>query len=143
MRWLKFNAVGVLGIFVQLSALGLFVHVLGMHYLLATALAVEAAVLHNFFWHRRWTWADRREMAVSSPGVLLLRFNLTTGMVSMVGNLLFMRFLAGAAGFEPVVANLVSICLCAVVNFLVCDHFVFLPPAMPGSSAGQENLPPE
>ena len=55
MRWLKFNAVGALGMAVQLGSLGFFVRVLGLHYLLATALAVEVAVLHNFIWHRRWT----------------------------------------------------------------------------------------
>ena len=141
MRWLKFNAVGVLGMFVQLGSLGLLIHVLGMHYMLATALAVEAAVLHNFLWHRRWTWADRRGIAVPAWGVLLLRFNLTTGMISIAGNLAFMSVLAGAAGLEPVVANLLSICLCSVINFLVCDHFVFLPPALPEGSAGRENLP--
>jgi len=127
MRWLKFNAVGALGMAVQLASLGLFVHVLGLHYLVATALAVEAAVFHNFLWHRRWTWADRPGIAGPGWGVLLLRFNLTTGMVSIVGNLLFMGLLAGAAGLKPLLANLLSIGLCALVNFLVCDRFVFLP----------------
>ena len=38
-----------------------------MHYLPATALAVEATtVLHSFVWHQRWTWRDRRRTA--SPG---------------------------------------------------------------------------
>jgi putative flippase GtrA len=30
-----------------------------MNYLLATALAVETAVIHNFLWHQRFTWSDR------------------------------------------------------------------------------------
>lgn len=138
MRWWKFNAVGALGLLVQLGSLGLFVHVLGLHYLLATALAVEAAVLHNFAWHIRWTWADRQGVAVSSSGVMLLRFNLTTGMISIAGNLLFMRVLAGAAGLEPVLANLLSIGLCSLVNFLVCDHFVFLPRVDPAGNQERE-----
>ena len=125
MRWWKFNAVGALGMVVQLAALGFFVHLLGLHYLLATALAVEAAVLHNFVWHRRWTWADRGT-GLPAWGMMLLRFNLTNGMVSLAGNILFMRLLAGAAGIEPVVANLLSILLCSLVNFLLCDRFVFI-----------------
>jgi putative flippase GtrA len=32
---------------------------LGLDYLVATALAVEAAVVHNFLWHQRFTWIDR------------------------------------------------------------------------------------
>lgn len=128
MRWLKFNAVGVLGIVVQTATLGLLVHILGMHYLLATGLAVEAAVLHNFFWHRRWTWADRQGVGSSFGFCTFLRFNLTNGVVSIAGNLFFMRILAGTAGLEPVVANLLSIALCALVNFLLADRFVFIPP---------------
>ena len=129
MRWLKFNLVGALGMGVQLGTLALLVHVLELHYLLATVLAVEAAVLHNFLWHMRWTWADRKEVQSGSPFVMLLRFNLTNGLVSIAGNLLFMRVLAGAAGLEPVAANLLSIALCSLVNFLLADRFVFVPAA--------------
>ena len=58
-RWVKFNAVGGVGILVQLGILTLLRSGLGVNYLLATAIAVEATVLHNFFWHERFTWADR------------------------------------------------------------------------------------
>ncbi|HJQ70647.1 MAG TPA: GtrA family protein, partial [Blastocatellia bacterium] len=51
-RWAKFSAVGATGICVQTVALFLLLHVAGLHYLAATALAVEASVLHNFIWHR-------------------------------------------------------------------------------------------
>jgi len=125
MRWLKFNAVGALGMAVQLAALSFLVHVAGLHYLLATALAVEAAVVHNFAWHRRWTWADRPGVTGPRWGVLLLRFNLANGAISIVGNLAGMAVLTGVAGVDPVPANLASIALCALVNFLVCDHWVF------------------
>ena len=43
LRWLKFNFVGGLGIGVQLAALWLFVSVLRINYLIATAAAVEIA----------------------------------------------------------------------------------------------------
>ncbi|MBI4461256.1 MAG: GtrA family protein [Acidobacteria bacterium] len=127
MRWLKFNAVGLLGLFVQLGSLGFFVHILGLHYLLATAFAVETAVLHNFLWHRKWTWADRPACGALEVGRLLLRFNLTAGAVSLVGNLFFMRILSGGAGLEPMLANLLSIILCSLVNFLLADRWAFLP----------------
>ena len=123
MRWLKFNAVGALGMAVQLAVLTFLVHVAGLHYLAATALAVEAAVIHNFAWHRRWTWADREAAPL---GTTFLRFNLTTGAVSIGGNLVAMAVLVGEAGLEPIPANLASIALCALVNYLVCDHWVFL-----------------
>ena len=121
MRFLKFNAVGAAGIVVQTATLALLVHGAGLHYLPATALAVEVAVLHNFFWHRKWTWADRPGNVLG----MLLRFHLTNGALSLAGNLVFMRLLAGTAGLEPVLANLVSIALCAVLNYVLSDRFVF------------------
>ena len=32
----------------------------------ATALAVETAILTNFFWHERWTWRDRADVQNAS-----------------------------------------------------------------------------
>ncbi|MCH7748984.1 MAG: GtrA family protein [Acidobacteria bacterium] len=46
-RWMTFSAVGLLGIFVHLSLLLLLTR-LEVHSLIATVLAVEATVLHNF-----------------------------------------------------------------------------------------------
>jgi len=58
-RWWKFNFVGAIGIGVQFAALFFLKSVFGLNYLAATALAVEAAVMHNFVWHEQFTWADR------------------------------------------------------------------------------------
>ena len=48
-----------MGVAAQLAALAFFNRVLGLGALIATAAAVETAVLHNFIWHERYTWADR------------------------------------------------------------------------------------
>ena len=58
-RWCKFNLVGAVGILVQFGVLFLLKSVMHFNYLAATALAVEVAVVHNFFWHERFTWAER------------------------------------------------------------------------------------
>lgn len=123
-RWMKFNLVGAAGIGVQLGILWLLT-ALRIEYLLATTLAVEAAVVHNFLWHERFTWADRIRGRRQEALVRLLRFNLTTGAVSIGGNLLLMRLLVGGAHLRPVIANLVSIAICSLVNFLVSDRWVF------------------
>jgi putative flippase GtrA len=124
MRWLKFNAVGAMGAILQLALLALCVHVVGMHYLLATALSVEAAILHNFLWHRRWTWADRR--GASHAAAALARFNLTNGLVSIGGNLLSACLLTGFWRIDPVVANLVSMAVGSLANLFLCDRVVFV-----------------
>jgi len=126
-RVLKFQTVGAIGVVVQLVALVLLKSTLGLHYMLATALAVEAAVLHNFCWHERWTWVERTR---NRPGIgLVLRrlvsFNLTTGLVSIVSNLVLMRLLVGSFHLHYLVANVVSIAACSLANFLFSEFFVF------------------
>lgn len=121
-RWLKFNAVGAGGIVVQLAVLAGLKSGLRMDYLPATALAVEAAVVHNYFWHERFTWADR----VSAGSWLrFAKFNLTTGLLSILGNILVMGILVGRAGLNYFLANVLTIAACSIVNFLVSDRFVF------------------
>ena len=121
MRWLKFNFVGGIGIVVQLLAL--FVLKAGLHcnYLIATALAVEITVIHNFLWHERFTWVDRSGAGFTR----FLKFNLTTGLFSIGGNLLLMKLLVGLGHMNYLPANGIAITACSVVNFLVSDGFVF------------------
>jgi putative flippase GtrA len=124
LRWLQFNAVGGIGIGVQLAVLAILKGLAGMHYLAATAAAVEAAILHNFVWHERWTWRDR-PAGFAETLRRLLRFNLTTGCLSLLSNLVLMRLLVGAFGIHYLVANLIAIASTAIANFLVSEYFVF------------------
>ena len=125
LRWVKFNSVGLMGVGVQLLVLGALTSLLGVHYLLATVLAVEAAVLHNFVWHARWTWGDRREIDKNQLLGRLVRFNLTNGVFSILGNLVFMHLLVESLAVHYLWANVMSIGICSVLNFLVSDRFVF------------------
>ncbi len=122
-RWLKFNAVGGIGIIMQLAILAILKSVWHVHYLVATAIGVEAAILHNFWWHERFTWADRTG---SATGWRLLKFNLITGAFSLTGNLLLMRILVGSWYVQYLVANCIVISACSLLNFVVSDKFVFI-----------------
>ncbi|HMK28651.1 MAG TPA: GtrA family protein [Terriglobales bacterium] len=124
-RWLKFNLVGAIGILVQLAALAILKGVAGVPYLVATALAVECAVVHNFVWHERFTWADRPSLDVSHAIQRFVRFSLTNGMLSILANLLIMRILAGQLRLNYLAANVISIAGCSVLNFLASDWLVF------------------
>lgn len=125
LRWFKFNAVGGLGIGVQLAVLLGLKSGFHLSYLLATAVAVEAAVVHNFLWHERYTWADRVQPSWRKSLPRLLRFNLTTGGVSMAGNLALMKVMIGLGHMNYLVANGIAIALCSLVNFLVSEEWVF------------------
>ena len=124
-RWLKFNFVGGIGIAVQFVALFLLRGVLHFHYLAATAIAVEAAVVHNFVWHEQFTWVDRVQPSWRSSVPRFARFNLTTGAVSIIGNLALMKVMVGMGRMNYLLANAIAIALCSLANFLVSEGWVF------------------
>jgi putative flippase GtrA len=120
-RVARFVVVGAAGFVVQLAA----VHGLttaGVHYLVATALAVEAAILHNFVWHVLWTWRDR---TTASRGAQFLRFNGWTALASILGNVATAWLLVAGLGVPVVIANAVSVAALAALNFYGADRWIF------------------
>jgi putative flippase GtrA len=114
-----------MGIAIQLVALHLYAKVVGLHYLVATVAAVETTMLHNFVWHRFWTWSDRIDGGVPETLAMLARYNLTTGIVSILGNVISMQLLVGRVRLPIVVANLITIGICSAANFVLADRVVF------------------
>jgi putative flippase GtrA len=124
-RWLIFNAVGVMGAMIQLSALSFFIKILHWDYFTATGLAVEAAILHNFFWHESWTWADKLKTKRENCLRRLLSFNCTTGALSILQNLFLMRAFMNKLKISCFYANLLAIISCSLFNFFISDRLVF------------------
>jgi putative flippase GtrA len=145
-RWIAFNGVGALGILVQLGVLAVLIRHFGVPYLFATAVAVEAAVLHNFVWHQRWTWRERRSRSRAQLALRLWHFHVLNGFVSLVGNLSIARLLTGELGADPIASNIAAIIVCSMVNFAASEFLVFRRVAtsivlllLLGSSAFAEN----
>jgi len=132
-RFARFNAVGALGILVQLSTIGALTEWWGIGYLPATVAGVSAAVVHNFFWHLRWTWGDRRLTPVAAAGAFL-RFASGNGLVSLIGNVVIMALVTGAGGVAPLPANGVAIAACGLLNFWLGDRLVFVERPTPDPS---------
>jgi putative flippase GtrA len=107
---------------VQLAVLAILKSGFKVGYLPATALAVEAAVLHNFVWHELWTWRDRKGGKVVAR---LIRFHIGNGLVSIAANLLVMRLLVGRFGVHYLLANLFGIAAGSLANFLISEFLVF------------------
>ena len=104
----------------------------GLPYPVATALAVEAAILHNFLWHERWTWADRT--ACGGAGLKacsherlarFLRFNGSTAVISIAGNVALMGLFVGGFRLPLLPANLLAVLALSVLNYLSADRLVF------------------
>jgi putative flippase GtrA len=129
LRWLKFNLVGAMGMALQLATLALINHIAPGHYLIASAVAVELAVLHNFVWHVLYTWSDRRHHSTLLSQ--LLRFHLSNGLVSLVGNLALMRVLVHTAHLPVLIANIIAILCCSIANFALSHTWAFASNAAP------------
>ncbi len=123
MRAVSFVVVGAAGFVVQaavLTALNL------AHWpvVIATACAVESAVLTNYVWHERWTWRDRR---ADAGGRLagLVRFHVANGLASLVGTTALTSVLATSFGVHLLVANALAVTALAALNYAAADRWVF------------------
>ena len=126
MKWVKFNIIGLMGFGLQAMVLfALTRSALHLDYLAATAVSVELAVLNNFIWHQRWTWSHRPVASRAQVLLRLLKFNASTGLVSLTGNLLLMSVLVGNMRLPIVAANVLTVVACSLLNYLLADRIAF------------------
>ena len=144
----KFVVVGFFGFLLQLAILWLLTSVAGWSWLPATIVAVEAAIVHNFAWHRVWTWSDsvagfsrfsrfdgfagfagfagfRRCSGFGNATAAFLRFNASTALTSIVGNVVLMAWFVRGLRLPVVLANVLAVGVMSAANFLVADWWVF------------------
>jgi putative flippase GtrA len=119
-RFGRFALVGLAGVVMQVALIALFTKRIHMQPVLATGMAVEITVLHNFYWHGRFTWHDRGQKKGR-----LWKFHLSNGLVSLAGNMLLTYFLVERLRLPPLISALVSIAVCSVANFALADGYVY------------------
>lgn len=120
-RLLPFIVIAAIGFAVQIAVMVLLQRA-GVAYALSTIVAVECAVLHNFCWHRQWTWVDR------GPGRLLTRlaaFHAANGATSLAGNLAIGHVLVAVTSLGLIARTTVAVLLTGALNLLLADRFVF------------------
>jgi putative flippase GtrA len=123
MRIATFLAVGALGFAVQMSALaGLLAA--GCPALIATAAAAAISVVHNFFWHEHWTWADRPR-ARAAVCARLAGFVGSTGVTSIAGGVAFTAAYVRWFQIDALTANVLAVGTLGVLNFLIADRWIF------------------
>jgi putative flippase GtrA len=122
-RFLKFSAAGAFGFVVQIGVLALLVSA-GLHYVVATVAAVEAAIIVNFLWHEHWTWRDRPAANVRQRWLRLIRLNTLAGATSILGVVITM-LLVEVFGVPAIAANVISVALLSMANFIGADTLVF------------------
>jgi putative flippase GtrA len=120
-RFLKFALAGTSGVVVQVGTLALLTSFVGVNYVIATLIAVEAAILANFAWHQRWTFRDRSGRWLER----LIQFNALNAITSIFGSIFLTALLVETAGLSPLIANIASIVALSVINFIGADRLVF------------------
>ncbi len=123
-RPLAFVIVGAGGFMVQIASLALLTLAWHVPVAIATLVAVEMAILFNFAWHERWTWADRPKLTADRIQ-RLARFHTANGAASLVGTVAVTWALTRFIGLQPLVANTISVLLMAGFNYRAADRWVF------------------
>lgn len=121
-RWVRFNLVGVAGFIVQMLTLGAITRWAGMEMHTAVPVAVLVAVSHNFLWHEHITWPGQLRAGRMRRWV---SFNLSTGVISVMANVILTTLVVAATGAPLLAANAAAVVIASVVNFHVTDRYVF------------------
>jgi dolichol-phosphate mannosyltransferase len=123
-RFVKFCAVGLSGVGVNLGILWLLTERAGLFYLLSATISIECSIISNYLLNEFFTFRDRRYGGGSRLLVRLARFNA----VSLVGvglNLGVLWILTSLAGLYYLVSNLCGIVVATTWNYLVNSRWTW------------------
>lgn len=121
----RFSLVGFLGAVLQLTLMSLLTKYFGVFSAVATLIAVEIAILHNFVWHENFTWDNRSPTSSRQLVLRLWRFHAGNGLVSLAGNTALMYCLVERLKAPALPAGIGAIVLCCLANFWIADRWVF------------------
>lgn len=118
-----FNLVGTGGFLVQMATLAVLTRVFGWNYAAATVVAIELAILHNYWGHCRWTWADRLAVPRNRVAHLLRYQTVKSAILAM--NLGVTMALVSSVRLPPEVANLCAVGVCSAFSYVLSDRLLF------------------
>ena len=128
-RFIRFGLVGASGTVINIAVLYaaqefLLRQIEDFHARLnySIALAITVATISNFYWNRRLTWRDRQHQMHQSALILFFKYVMAAALSIAIQSLLT-KWLANYLHY--IVANLVSIALASVFNFLANDRLTF------------------
>ena len=128
-RFVKFGIVGLSGMMINLIALYISQEVLfknidsdGLRLNFSLGLAIFFATINNYLWNRSWTWLDRKGKTkygfFPQMGQYFIACGLAIGL-QFAFTLLLAQFM------HYLMANIISIVLAAVLNYLLNDIWTF------------------
>ncbi|MBI2939172.1 MAG: GtrA family protein [Chloroflexi bacterium] len=118
-RFLRFCVVGLSGVVVNYALLFTLHGLLRLPLLIASAIAVQTAIVNNYLWNHWWTWA---------AGPLTLGRGLKFNFVSLGGlviSVAALNLLVSWLSLHYLIANLVAIGIAMIWNFAVNSAWTF------------------
>jgi len=128
-RFVKFCTVGFSGMIINLAALFMCQEILfenirpeSVRLNLSLGLAIFLATVNNYLWNRAWTWFDRKGKTKYSffpqMGQYFIACGLAIGLQYGITLLL-------AQCIHYLIANIISIVIAAILNYLLNDIWTF------------------
>jgi dolichol-phosphate mannosyltransferase len=122
-RFIKFNIVGLTGVFVNEGILMLLTS-LGLYYIYSSIVAIETSIISNFMLNDIWTFKDRRSGHILKR---LVKFNILM-LVGLVINLLILYVLTDLASLHYTISNLFGIAIASIARYLMSIKWAWLQP---------------
>jgi putative flippase GtrA len=114
-----------MGAMLQLLLICLFTRHFGILNGVATLLAVEITILHNFLWHERFTWSGRCPRGPRQGAFRLMRFHAGNGLISLGGNTILMYCLVERLHAPTMPTAIGGIILFSLANYFAADRWVY------------------
>ena len=128
-RFSKFGAVGLSGTLVNLSVLFVGqeiifkdIHPIETRLNFSLALAIFLATINNYLWNRNWTWGDRKGKTRYGFFLQMGQYFVACGLaigIQFGFTILLAKFV------HYMIANIISIILAAIFNYLLNDTWTF------------------
>lgn len=121
-RFLRFGLVGMSGYVVNTAALSLFSNVVGIHYLIAAALATQASTAWNYVLTDLWVYGSRdvKRGRLSRFSMFWLMNNAT-----LLLRLPLLWLLTSALGVHLLISNVLSLGAVTVARFWASDEYIW------------------
>ncbi len=120
-RFIKFNIVGLTGVFVN-EALLILLASAGLYFVYASAAAIEVSIISNFALNDFWTFRDRRHGHMATR---LLKFN-GLMIIGLVVNLAILYAGTSYLGINYALSNLIGIGAAFLVRYWLSVQYAWI-----------------
>ena len=124
-RFFSFQVVAWSGTVVNILLLWLLHGVLGIHLIVAGALAIEITIIYNFTLYYYITWGERRSKGPRQFFRQLLRFNAITVFIDFAVRLTLLWFLTEKLSVHYILADMIGMTIAPLFKYYANEHIIF------------------